>query len=255
MKMKLEPTRAVDFAQKVLLGKSGSSKLENIPLLCKPKGITTSNMFLEVIGLKAIFTNSFFIEYECKEDETLILTADTLKVLTKGFKADKTVTFFTDSENLYIRGSRETFKEPIREATQDVPISFPTVLTEKGFISAKDEGGVKTEVPSIIQASLDVSEIDLMTPSEKTFFNSNGKQLVIKSVFKSGAEFEKIMELSKRPDNKLGVLETSFYTTWLDAIVSNLDKEIWLTMSNDWIIASLKRKGYVLSYFLTTAYE
>lgn len=235
MRLVLEPSRLDKLLSTVLIYK-GKPLLDSVVGEFTPKGVVFRDMKLEVAAVYAIYSPKYFMEYEAAENEEVPLTDSLRNRLGWGFKDEK-VTLMTSEGQLVLKGSKETYNEPLLEVEKG-EFALKLENSDFGFVPAK-------EPP--VRVLLTAESLNLPT-AEKYRFDCDGKEL--KVTIKDVGEFTRTFSPSKAP--ALGNLTVSFDGAYFQQIAGNVAGEVWLSLTEGAAVFSQKTKDFCLTYLLSS---
>lgn len=237
MKIVIEPTRLNRLLSTVLIYR-GKPLLDSIVGEFKPNGVAFRDMKLEVAAVHAIYSPYYFMEYEAGNEE-IPLTASLLNRLGWGFKDEK-VTLMTSENHLVLKGSKETYNEPLLDVEKGEFV-LKLKSSEYGFISVKEPA---------VRVLLTAEALSLPS-AEKYRLDCNGEELRV--TIEDVGRYTKTFKLSKKPI--LTELAVSFDGAYFQQMVGNLTGEVWLSLTEGGVVFSQKTKDFALSYLLSSLEE
>lgn len=219
--------------------KWGNKKgLESVVAEFGPKGVEISDMSLEVAALKSGYGRSYFLKYDAKDEENIPLTRTLLEKLNQGFKDEK-VGLETRENKLVLRGSRETYEEPLLDREKS---AFPISLThtDMGFIPEKG-------FELVTQILIDIDELKVLPTADKYHFvTAPGEQSV--TTEDAGKYTKRLKPDKEKSSRELGV---SFDGEFLKSTIDNLSGAVWISLASNVIVISQMAEDYALTYLIS----
>lgn len=231
MKIKIEPNLLSQMLKQILMYES-SPLLDQVVVEVKENGLIAKDISLGAVGLYNLYTPKFFLEFEGK-DETILVTPTLVKAL--GWFKDEKITLETDEEKIKLIGSKDFYKEDLKEA-EPVEIPFKLASNEVGILPEKF-------VPNI-QLLVDADELKL-PPSDIYKIVYDGK---LKITAKNEGEYTKTIPIKK--ENKTENLEIFIDGNFFRHVIANISGEVWLNANENSVIITQKGKNKSLTYML-----
>jgi len=237
MKIKIEPSRLREMIEVGLIG----GKLDSAVALLSPNALSFQDLSIGQMGVYAVYAKDFFPKdsFECG-DEKVSLTKYLQESLSKGFKGDEQVTLHTDNNHLFVTGARDKFEDLL--STVDIP-QFPILMkmTQYGFLPDTEKTKPK------ITAKFSIDDLSFIS-AEKYLFNCDGQNLEVRVEFTDTSAHTKTL----KPTNVVGMekMSAAFVGDFFSAMIRCLTGEVWLNLSEDYLIISKKEKTYSITFLL-----
>lgn len=194
----------------------------------------------------ARYEKNFFITLEVSDKNELFMATATLVKdrLAYGFKAEK-ITFQTDKENVVITGSTEddVVTEKLDEINHEKEAPFKSIMTEVGLLPVNPETDKVMEFN--LQALIDPSKFTDLPQYEEVQFDFKDGKLVLHLKDALGTRDRPIpFKTTGTPSD----IKASFQFKTIQQLITQFDKEVWISINNRCICLSTKNKDSALTY-------
>jgi hypothetical protein len=247
LKFTVETDRLKRFLSTVLIGKSaGKPMLDHVTVTFTPEGAMVRDASIATIGVFAVFSKKYFLEYECTGKIDVPLTTSLYEMAKKFSGEQVSLALREGTITLSSKGPAggDEYTEHMLEAGEVAwPESLKMAMAEEYITPEKPEMALLVKLP--------VSQLELPMDTDAYRFSLEGDSLNVTA--EDVGMFRR--RLTPIKTVKSASVSVSVDTELLDAALNNLDGDIWLGIHNDLIALSKRSKDHAVCYLIATKYE
>jgi len=238
MRIVVEPERLEKLASTALLYKS-SPILDAVPVYLSEKGAIIKDSSLQVLAIYSVFPKHFFLEFEAKEGEKLVITKSLHKMIKQGFRGVDAITIMEENGKIVLRSRNAMYSEPIPEI-EEISFSMSLKKNEELNIYLPEDF-----VPSVVVILKD-SDFDNLLGTDYYVFEFDGSKLKITS--EDVGSYTKIITPTKTLKSGTGTVRLDGDLT--RRIIANITGDVILAFNEEIAIFERITAEYVQIFIL-----
>ena len=260
----IEPNRFQRMLENVLMYHK-QVELDAIAGRFLPAGALFMDTSLEVMFLSAVFSASYYLEYECTEETMVPFSKSLIDWMKVAFTEDDKVEVIVTEKKILIQGKMEKYEEDLTEIEAKAP-SIPFAVHQDDIACLGEEPGdlgievlddasirgkgiVPKKLNPTAQLLVKVDSLKGLPTAEnvKLACEDGEIQVTVEGV----GSYTKTIKPQKTDLSK-DIAMTFSYKYLMKAVVQ-FDGEVWMTLRKDAVVFSQRNKDSLVSYLLSSS--